>query len=342
MTTSALTIPVRRVTHDTKLAVARIFQATAHPAHDFDDDFDELLAKGMPSSKDLVARASRLGLLVHAAQHAVGSLVTSHLSRKMGIVAPIPLGDNITRRENGIPKSLVYQRPYRVAALAYQGGASQDEAMTLGLRRLNSITGVDIQMAKVRQAQIVLKAGGRKTFHRVPTSGKPCDLCELAADQTYYTEDLMPIHDSCACEIEPGEPDEDAQEANEAVDDNGTDEVPRDSDGDEDRKIAIREHGEIGPMLTWAHQNFQGPQDLPTPELAFKANGDPLTGRHGRSLTVDEANERNNVENEGNRRRQADKLDADGVTDERRLNPRYAVGVNSGSRYARDDAEEDE
>lgn len=239
-----------------------MFRATAHPSHDFEDWDAEA---GPPNTKHLATRASHLGFIVQGAQRAVGNLCTTHLSQKLGLPRAVPLGDDITQRANGIPKELVYQRPYRVAALAFRGGASIDEAMFAGARRLNSLTGVDIQMAKVRQSQEVLKASGRKTFHRSPTSDKPCDLCELASGQTYYTEDLMPIHDSCSCEVEPGEGDDDADEINSAVESNDSDSIPRDRDGDEDRTIAVRDHGEIGPVLTWEHQNFQGPQDLPNP-----------------------------------------------------------------------------
>lgn len=334
MTVSALTEPVRRVTRDAKLAVLRMFRATAHPSHDFEEWEADL--GGPPTSKHLAARAAHLGFIVQGAQLAVGNLCTTHLSEKLGLARAVPLGDDITERANGIPKELVYQRPYRVAAVAYQDGASVDEAMAQGERRLNSLTGVDIQMSKVRQSQAVLKAAGRKTFHRVPTSDNPCELCELASDQTYYTEDLMPIHDSCSCEVEPG--DEGDGDAPEVSDDDLKESDDYNPDG---KQVEVREHGEVGPVLTWAHQNFQGPQDLPNPGLAFKANGDPLT-RRGRSLTVDDADRQNSSARDTYRRGRADKLDAAGVEDQRRLDPRYADGVNVKSRYARSSDDDDE
>lgn len=301
---------------------------TVDPRHDFEQWLEDDALSGPPNDPHTRLLAGRLAPFVHAGQMVIGNLVTTFLSNRMGLTHVASVHDSITERANGIPKDIVYQRPYRVAAEAYRRGVELGSAIDLGERRLTGLVGVDMQMAKVRQSQVSLKAGGRKTFHRVTTSANPCELCQLASEQTYYTDELMPIHDGCSCEIEPGDDDGDASTHAEISD-------------DEDNTLAIREHGEVGPVLTYADQNFKGPQDLPDPstQLAFDRDGNAIfEGRkeHAhRQLTVGEVDERNNSNREQYRSRMDDRHL------ERNQDMRYAKGVNKGSRWARDD-EDDE
>jgi hypothetical protein len=189
-------------------------------------------------------QASLLGIIVRAAQMVVGNLTTVDLSQKFG-GKPAPVSPLIAIRDTGIPKSVEYQRPFWETVKAVRNGADKVSALQTGLTRMVQLTDTDLQMAKVRQAQISLRAQGVKTYRRVTTSDRPCDLCEVAATQIYYTDDLMPIHPKCACDI---------------VEDD-SDETP----GETPDSIAVHQHGEVGPMLTKAGEHFLGPKDLPNP-----------------------------------------------------------------------------
>jgi hypothetical protein len=193
------------------------------------------------------AQADLLGIIVRAAQMVVGNLTTVDLSQKFG-GTPAKVDPLIAIRDTGIPKSVEYQRPFWEAVKATRNGADTVAALQTGITRLTQLTDTDLQMAKVRQAQISLRARGVKTYRRVTTSDRPCDLCEVAATQIYYTDDLMPIHPLCACDI---------------VEDD-SDETP----GETPDSIAVHTHGEVGPMLTKAGQHFLGPKDLPNPVTA--------------------------------------------------------------------------
>lgn len=187
-------------------------------------------------------QANLLGIVVQAAQMVVGNLTTVDMSQKFG-GTPTRVDPLIAIRDTGIPKSVEYQRPFWESVKATRNGKDSASALQTGITRLTQLTDTDLQMAKVRQAQISLRARGVKTYRRVTTSDNPCDLCEVAATQIYYTDDLMPIHPKCSCDI---------------VEDD-SDETP----GEIPDLIAVHTHGEIGPMLTKAGQHFMGPQDLP-------------------------------------------------------------------------------
>jgi hypothetical protein len=138
----------------------------------------------------------------------------------------------------------------------------------------------DLQLAKTRTLYTVFRRGSYndgspiKMYRRVPGGENPCELCEIASDQVYFTDDLMPIHDNCACDVEE-ETGEGLTEhdiayhhlsAIENDDPNADPEIINlDDPADDSKQVAIRDHGELGPVLTWADQNFTGPQDLPNP-----------------------------------------------------------------------------
>ena len=171
----------------------------------------------------------------------------------------------------GVAASEVYRRPgnaiYRELAL----GASVPDAIKAGGARLQSLVGMDLQMAKVRQAKISLGGTGFTSYRRVLTGKENCALCVVASTQRYARGDLLPIHPGCDCGIDPiqsGEMlpqvlDEDLLAA--------THSMVHDFAGDSDRSarapdylqmIVTHEHGEHGPSLRWRGQNFTGPSDI--------------------------------------------------------------------------------
>lgn len=207
--------------------------------------------------EDYAAQAEAIGDIVGGAQQVIGNLTTVDIARKFGgVIAPV--GPSIGARDSGIPKGLEYQRPFRVIAKNRAAGRDVPQSLRAGLGRLNALTDTDLQMAKVRQAQLALRANGVKTYARVTTSDNPCGLCEIAATQIYYTDDLMPIHPRCSCDIVPDD------------DEAGSDDGATYSDADQADKIATHDHGEVGPTLGWKDQHFRGPDDLPRRNDDFK------------------------------------------------------------------------
>jgi hypothetical protein len=83
------------------------------------------------------------------------------------------------------------------------------------------------------------------------TRAGACNLCSLAAGQVYSSDKLMPIHDGCACTVVPVWGDDDLPGPDSQADERYEDEV------------AVREHGELGPVLTQADHHFRGPAAVP-------------------------------------------------------------------------------
>lgn len=262
----ALAPLVRRVNDHAQQQAQQIFAATVDPTVEF---LEPLLIE---------QQAVQLGAIIQAAQQVVGSLTTAYMGRRLHI-APPPVDPSITQR-SGITKADEYQRPYWTTAKAVRDGIPPEQAALRGARRLRTLAAVDVQMAKIRQAQIVLRAAGRKTYRRVTTSDNPCSLCEIASTQIYLTDDLMPIHSSCMCDIEEDDTGGDQEKADADFNGVGDNDLQQKKIGELNESnapasdyrdlIAVRDHGEIGPMLTWADQHFQGPQDLPAPAPKFE------------------------------------------------------------------------
>lgn len=186
---------------------------------------------------------------------------------------PFDPGPGIIERP-GIDKVQEYLRPAR------------EDSVKAQLRRLETLANTDLQLSKTRtlfsafdEDQTVNRAPIR-IYKRVTTSEKPCALCEIAADQVYFTTDLMPIHDNCMCDVEMSDAEDidehkaryhhigfvdsliDAGEQVKAL----TSLADADADADEYMNlIKIEQHGELGPVIRWSGQKFTGPRDLPVP-----------------------------------------------------------------------------
>ena len=215
-----------------------------------------------PSDLEAVKRAATaIGTVVQAGQMTYANMVGSDLARTVGLKDLLPVDVSITERLT-VSKPVEYERPFRTAIKS---------SVERGAARLDRMVVTDIQMGGIRQAQKVLRAAGRKTYHRVPTGDNPCALCEIASTRTYYTKDLLPIHPGCMCSIEAGPP-EDRTIDTAALGDSGDQKkliAPLIESGAGAKEyqslVAVNQHGEIGSIIGWAHQKFTGPEDLPTP-----------------------------------------------------------------------------
>jgi len=212
---------------------------------------------------------------VAAGQLQVASLTNANLAALFGL-EDVPAPELSKLGRNGVDLQAELARPFWTAIKAAREGKSINDALAAGERRMEKMLSTDLQLAKTKQSREVLKASGVRTYQRV-AGPNACWLCAIAATQIYFSEDLLPIHTSCGCGIAPIPPggqdsldrkldpdwllDKDASQVKLM-----TGMVEKDSSPADYRElIAVREHGETGPTLTWAHQKFTGPQDLPTP-----------------------------------------------------------------------------
>lgn len=183
----------------------------------------------------------------------------------------VPASYTTAALRNGATDADVYRRPFIDLYTNLSNGKSVSESIQAGANRISSIASTDVQLAR-RNAGFSARGGNRRIvgYARTLTGQENCALCFVASTQRYTRGELMPIHPGCDCgempiygNTDPGQViDEvrlgathDAVESRFGISDPGA-RAPDYS------KIMIREHGELGPMLTVADQNFTGPKDL--------------------------------------------------------------------------------
>lgn len=171
----------------------------------------------------------------------------------------------------------VYHRAIVTARTGISEGLGYVEAMRQGRRRALDAAQTDVALTQRATMAQVGTRRGIVGYRRVLT-GKSCALCGTASTQRYKTGTLMPLHTSCDCGVAPiiGDKDpghiinkpllNDLKAAGRQVPDPDywrSRHITVDADGTVTLpKIAVHEHGELGPVLTDASHNFTGPGDI--------------------------------------------------------------------------------
>lgn len=171
---------------------------------------------------------------------------------------------------NGANVNQVYGRPFVQMRMALAKGESFTDALDLGSRTATSFARTEVQLSRRQASLFARKANDNIVgFLRTLSGSENCALCYVASTQRYRKGDLLPIHPACDCGEMPIYGDTDTgqiidqqllDQSHEAVGQRfGIDVGGRDPDY---RKIMIRDHGEMGPMLTVRGQKFTGPNSL--------------------------------------------------------------------------------
>jgi len=210
--------------------------------------------------------------LTMAARAEVVALVDAYLAFYLDDVTA-GLGEVPIR--NGADPVEVYRRPGITARGKLASGLAFADAMRAAQARAVSAGATDVALAHRAAAAEIMTQKGIAGYRRAVT-GASCKLCVTASTQRYHSDRLMPIHNHCDCRIAPIVGDRDpGHVVNRATLDRLKSQGPEywkskgfvDADGVpvDPSKIAsvtdtaVREHGELGPMLTDAEQHFSGP-----------------------------------------------------------------------------------
>jgi hypothetical protein len=211
----------------------------------------------------------------------LATTVTGQVTRPLGV--PTWLTSTLNLR--GIPGEAVWSRPGRAVWAALGKGAAMPDALRAGLFRADDLGSTGLQLSHTRSALFVLgggvltaaitpgpvhlaiaaavlgdegkdrdrRAGNRlraEVYRRSPRRGA-CDLCQSTARTGYATTQAMPIHTHCHCVAVPVIGRWDPAGG-----------IPDVAPGASRPDVVVREHGEMGPVLTYAGHNFKGPEDL--------------------------------------------------------------------------------
>lgn len=161
----------------------------------------------------------------------------------------------------GVSAVDVYRRMGPTVWTALSRGTPLQSAVHEGLARALVTAGTDLQLARTHATVYALERNDNVTgYERVP-DGEACELCLLASTQRYHSDDLMPIHDRCACDVEPLFEDRGQVVHPGLLDKLNTGSLDEARQMYQDR-VAVEQHGELGPVLTVAGQHFTGPGDI--------------------------------------------------------------------------------
>lgn len=210
----------------------------------------------------------RLTPLVQAGQLQMAAITSAYLARQAVLLrgvpyAPIPVDRAEILDLRGVPVEDVYRRPIVTVYTALSEGKSYADARAAGLNRLLKTAGMDLQRAKMHQGFASLNGSGAEYYRRTLTGGENCGLCVKAATQRYRVKTLAALHGGCDCGIEELPATEDpSQIIDPALLEAVTALEKAEGKLGRDQILAIREHGELGPILTLERHRFTGPAAL--------------------------------------------------------------------------------
>lgn len=177
-------------------------------------------------------------------------------------------------------------RPFREVYKVLAKGGSMTDAVSAGGARARILAQTDVQLAR-RQASLFARRNNDNIvgYIRVLTGAESCGLCYVASTQRYNRNNLSPIHPGCDCgelpiygDTDPGQVIDqynldrvhEAFESRFGVSDPGARNLDigkfveyKDGVRQADfTLISIRDHGELGPVLTRRKENFTTAEDI--------------------------------------------------------------------------------
>jgi len=196
----------------------------------------------------------------------------SRLDRQDFVTPLIPKSELATSfLRNGLTDEDLWQRPFVSMRTALAQGKSVKESIQLGASRASYLAETEIQLAR-RNAGLRARTSNERIvgYIRTLTGSENCALCYVASTQRYTRGELLPIHPGCDCGEMPIYGTTDPGQVIDEMRLSATHQRVAERFGISDpgarepdyRKIAIKNHGEIGPTLTVRGQDFTGPTNL--------------------------------------------------------------------------------
>lgn len=195
-----------------------------------------------------------------------GQYVANVAAVASGVLSTMPArSDTITIR-GGAPLSLVHTRPANTYRRAIAFGATPRTAREKAAVRASDLMRSDVVLVQRQAAQRTLERLGiteyRRILHPEESQSGSCGLCIVAADRKYKTRELMPIHPpSCNCGVMPvvgsWDPGINLNRAQlDKLYSHGGGSAAKDLFK---TRYKVAEHGEYGPTLVRAEDQFRGP-----------------------------------------------------------------------------------
>lgn len=197
--------------------------------------------------------------VVGVAQGHAAALTDAYVA---SVIRRAPVGVDLERVTGaavraGTAPADVYFRPFVNVWMALKDGKAFTDAVASGRARAGSAAATDILLTTRATANALGEADDLIVgFQRVPDEGA-CEFCETVSGQRYTTADLMPIHNNCGCTVEPILKTDRHAFSGKTANDLA---LPR--EGPSGLTVAVREHGELGPVLVNAADHFTDENDI--------------------------------------------------------------------------------
>lgn len=173
----------------------------------------------------------------------------------------------------GISPLDVYRRPIVSLRTALSEGRAWQQARAEGRNRATSTADTDLQLASMKGQQQSAHRSSRIVGTRRMPDANACAFCLLVSTQRYHKDELQPVHSHCHCSTIPIIGSQDPgqiidRELLKQVHAEGVTVYKENAKGQRVKytyktdDIAIRKHGELGPVITLRDQHFTGPNDL--------------------------------------------------------------------------------
>lgn len=235
---------------------------------------------GGPDDQSLEQFVTHTVPIVDGARRRSIDLVAGYLSAMLTIAnrqtthIGIDAADILPQLRAGVGLDVVYARPVITLRKLLADGQTFASASSQARDRAASSASTDVLLANTAAAVDGMSSTDITSYRRV-LSPAACELCASFADETYRSDTIMPIHNNCDCGFAPiiGERDPgrtidqhvlDTLQSSPPVDATftiGDDGAIRHLD-DAPVDVEVRDHGELGPVLTDATHHFDGPEDL--------------------------------------------------------------------------------
>lgn len=220
---------------------------------------------GSLDAGDQARFARAAAAIIEAAQRQAAMLADAYMRNYIGQLTgtvPVSVLDVASMVElRGVATVDVYARPTVTARTAISQGRTYAEALRAARDRAMSAADTDVKMAARQASRDAMVSNGFEHYRRVPDANA-CTFCLTASTQRYNSADLMPLHARCGCTVAPL-----AAGAPLVVDKALVARLKAASDrpdywNDPKAAVAVREHGELGPVLVARNQKFSGPGDI--------------------------------------------------------------------------------
>lgn len=194
------------------------------------------------------------------AERATAALVAGYIAQLgrlatgTGRAVAIPPSQVTGEALRGVDPFEVYKRPIVTARTAISKGKTFAEAMSDARNRAMEIAALDIILTQRATTVAVAEKDKRIVGYRRVLTGASCPLCRIASTQRYHKDSLMPIHGHCDCGVAPIFGTEDPGQV---INHKLLGEIR-----DEEAAVAVRHHGELGPVLVDRDDHFTGPRGI--------------------------------------------------------------------------------